>query len=108
MSNNLLPCPFCGSSEANNTSYEAGREVDGEVTYVIMCPDCWCTICPTLSLSEAIAAWNMRKPKRVDKTCDYVKFIDSIVNRLESYSRSQEVDNEFWDIVEDMRKLSSV
>ena len=56
----LLPCPFCGSSEVNNTSYESGREVDGEVTYIIVCPDCVCSICPTLSLCEAVAAWNMR------------------------------------------------
>ena len=61
----LLPCPFCGSSEVNNTSYEGGREVDGEVTYVIVCPDCVCSICPTLSLSEAVAAWNMRPDTKV-------------------------------------------
>jgi hypothetical protein len=34
--------------------------------------------------------------------------IAALVNRLESYSRSQEVDNEFWDIVEAMRQLSAV
>ena len=34
--------------------------------------------------------------------------IAALVNRLESYSRSQEVDNDFWDIVEEMRQLSAV
>jgi hypothetical protein len=34
--------------------------------------------------------------------------IAALVNRLVSYSRSQEVDNEFWDIVERLRQLSAV
>ena len=56
----LLPCPFCGSDEVNNTSYADGHNVDGKVIFVIVCPDCICSICQTLSLSEAVAAWNMR------------------------------------------------
>jgi hypothetical protein len=34
--------------------------------------------------------------------------IAALVNRLESYSLSHEVDNEFWDIIERMRQLSAV
>jgi hypothetical protein len=60
----------------------------------------------TLALNEECALY-----ANVKKFTDLQQLkaeIAALVNKLESYSRSQEVDNEFWDIVETMRQLSAV
>ncbi len=66
MSNNLLPCPFCGGE----TELDAGETLDDHVvklTYYVFCYGCFVQSAKFPSEAEAIAAWN----RRADYDGDY-------------------------------------
>jgi len=64
MNEELKPCPFCGSIEVNNTNYDKGYLTEDDdndgLEFVIVCPDCICSILPSSNISIAIERWNKR------------------------------------------------
>lgn len=53
----LLPCPFCGSSEVRGATYSP---VDGEEWQLVVCTSCGAETNDCATKAEAIAAWNRR------------------------------------------------
>lgn len=57
----LKPCPFCGESTVNDTTYQEPHTFEsGETLFTIVCPDC---VIPKVEhgvLEKAIEIWNKR------------------------------------------------
>lgn len=84
MNKELKPCPFCGG-EATLYDYEESRDIYDKETlgyvdteyftkYGVDCEFCGCIVADRNSETEAIEAWNTRKP------------IDEVVEQLEECS----------------------
>lgn len=54
----LKNCPFCGSSEINNTT---GAECDDNGFYTLVCPECICVSPITQSKDDGNRVWNTRE-----------------------------------------------
>jgi Lar family restriction alleviation protein len=54
----LLPCPFCGSTNIDCTN--VGRNID---MWYVQCDNCYATFPQFDSKEESIEAWNTRTPK---------------------------------------------
>jgi len=57
--NKLIPCPFCGSKNAELEKYEYQDE-KFSTKYEPFCPDCGCCLWIYKTRKEAINAWNTR------------------------------------------------
>ncbi len=57
MNEELKPCPFCGSSEVNNTSTPTASR---QSLYFWICPDCVAVGPIGESVEQATDAWNKR------------------------------------------------
>ncbi len=55
MPDEILPCPFCGSTELH-----AFEHHEGEESFGFQCARCWMTGPQFASKAEAITAWNTR------------------------------------------------
>ena len=60
MSEELKPCPFCGSRNVNDTTPPPDMSDCEEQTYYWVCPDCVCCGPIAESVELATKAWNAR------------------------------------------------
>jgi len=58
VSDQLKPCPFCGSGEVNNTT-EPVADING--TYQWICPDCICFGPAAKSVEDASFLWGLTR-----------------------------------------------
>lgn len=80
MSNELKPCPFCGS--------EAKPVFRGKCNYIVCSNEmeCWCGMTyPASTKEEAIAIWN----RRVVDTDELEKIADRLASQPDCYDQHQ-------------------
>ena len=85
MSEELKPCPFCGSYNVRVCTIPSGYKRNPRVWYV-KCDDCESRGTRVFDKSEAIAAWNTRAEKKpTDAVRKFAERYERRIAELEEY-----------------------